>query len=197
MSRAVSFLIGLLCIGLCSGCDRFDEHQRTQIASKGEWTLIAIGDLESPGRGLARNRVGFEVEHLGVTYAKGDLYSAGPNDHGFRARFEQIEWLADNVVRLSYVPRKLLKTRTLTVQNAGSDRVRWLKIVTSELFLVFDLPARQTKELTMRWWGDPTFEVVGELFDGQLVRTSQSIPDHAHTLDLTINPDGTATVTTR
>ncbi|MBA2670807.1 MAG: hypothetical protein H0U67_10580 [Gemmatimonadetes bacterium] len=133
---------------------------------------------------------GDALRHL--LYGEGELYSAGPHDQGFRGRYEEIRWIDDNVLRLSYLAPREPKTRSVTVRNEGSMVVRWLRITTSEVFLLLDLHHGQAWTGTTRWRGDPTFDAFGELSTGQRIHGSGMVPDKATALVIVVRDDGAA-----
>jgi hypothetical protein len=147
------------------GCDTFADDQRQVIARDAQWTITAVGDLEASGRGFLANFVRFEAARLGVRYADGDLYEAGPRDHSFAFRYDSREWVARNALRLAHVPPPHLPTVELLVRNESSRTIKYLVVNTDELFLLLELPPGAFVTLPTRRWGDFTAISLRGVFD--------------------------------
>lgn len=147
------------------GCDTFAGDRRQVIARDAQWTITAVGDLEATGRGFRANLVRFEAARLGVLYAEGDLYEAGPHDHSFAFRYDSREWVARNALRLAHVPPPHLATVELLVRNESSRTIKYMVVNSDELFLVLELPPGAFVTLPTRRWGDSIAITLRGAFD--------------------------------
>jgi hypothetical protein len=195
MTRRICLAATLTILLLYSGCSRFDEAQRVEIASNEKWSIIAIGDLKASGPPFGRNQVRFEAHRFGRHFASGSLYEAGASDHGFLPRFTEIGWQAQDVLRGTYPSTRELPKLTMSVHNEEAAEVRWLRIMTAEIFLVLELPPNGVATLYTLRRGDPILAVSGEISDNRTLRgIVELLADDTQHVRLTIR-NGTIVVT--
>jgi hypothetical protein len=187
----------LVFLGASIGCDRHDRNQRTVVATNSQWRILAIGNLDVAGAGIGRNYVTFEVERLGVPYASGPLYNAGPHDDSFKREYQRIDWSSPSVLRFWRQPTNPGESFVVTVRNLTTSPIKWLTVDNVELFLVLSLPAQGSTTFSSLDWNDSALFIQGEFQDGRRIpRVDASKQPDWRSVEIVLR-DGAATVSGR
>lgn len=130
-----------------SACRR-NAVQAYEIARFGEsgYDVTLIGDLQAPTLPFVSNHVTFRAVNKDREPIVGDLYNGDWGDSGFRDRFPRETWFRPNVLIFvaSFAENKRFRTRPndeIDITNATSSRVRQVRVLCSDLLLLFDLDA--------------------------------------------------------
>lgn len=173
----------------CSGCERFEQGERKEIAKNAVWTVGVLGDLNSAGPYLGRNIVRFEVRRSGERYASGLLYEAGPHDRSFLGRYDRTDWVSPNVLRFSHIARLDSPTSEIQLRNESTQTVRWLQIKSDDLFLVLGLPPGAAVTFVTSHSEDPRLAVNGEIEGDRVIpRVAEDVQQTWRRIDITVRP---------
>jgi hypothetical protein len=188
----------LVLAGYVAGCERADYAQRTALAKSETWEVFAIGELNAPAGYLSTDVVQFQAVRNGKLFAEGPLYAAGSNDQPFNRRYTRTQWIGRNTLHFWFPPAEERGRLRVSVHNAGTTGLRWLKLNTYELFLLLDIGPGEVIDLPLwRWGGDYLwFTIEGEFVSGQLlrrnletsVRDSQGVRLTIRDMEVSISP---------
>jgi hypothetical protein len=162
-------------------------EQRRVLATNSEWTVTAVGDVNSPGQGFGRNVVRFQVARRGENYASGPLYEAGPHDRPFTALYPRADWLETNVLRLSTPASTAERRASLGITNDASEVVKWLQVTLNELVLIVDIVPGKQLEVSTVYWGPATLRVLGEFDNGRSIKKAIPVADYIRHISVGIN----------
>jgi len=170
-------------------CHTFAADQRQVIARNSEWTITAVGDLQTAGAYRA-TLIRFEAVRNGAPYVDGDLYEA--YDDSFAAQYDSREWVAPNALRLGRMPPPNLVTVQLLVGNETSQTIKYLILNTAEMFLLLELPPRAVVTVPTRRWGDFTDITLRGVFDSgaSFHATSDLFKDAERRIKVIVRPSG-------
>jgi hypothetical protein len=175
----VSSVAVILTVALCqTACDRTNETRSSVLAQNRKWQVIAVGDLERSPKPFFTEVVRFRVVTDGRTYAEGRLYESDNSDDPFSREFTRSEWIGENALRFWYPPVSgTTPLVRLSVHNAGETRLEWLRIGTTELFLLLDLARGGRIDLPLFKRGDFIWFVIeGRLEGGPTIRSELETP---------------------
>jgi hypothetical protein len=150
--------VPLVCVGCAS---RSDEVIRELRSPGGVYTALVFGNASS-------SRQPFRYHHVKATVTSNErvwrelpIHTSGWMDSGFDARFDGIEWSADNVLRFAALSSSSPAVSSrLDIQNLSSRPVACLRVVVRDVVLVFDLkPADNVSLNTTTGPGNATVDI--------------------------------------
>ncbi|HEX8265315.1 MAG TPA: hypothetical protein VF596_07800 [Pyrinomonadaceae bacterium] len=126
----------------------------TTSSSSGIYTVNLIGRKERPFI-FSTNEVRFEVlKNKGILVSDQYLHSGDFMDTSFDKAYPKHKWVEDNILRF-YSEDYLSKGDTIVVINKTNKVIKYLKIFSTDKFLLFDVqPLSETKLLVSAPGGD-------------------------------------------
>lgn len=151
------------------GCSLEQNGTRTPLGTNDGWKLIAIGDLNPPTWPFGSNQIKFELERDGRIYGTGPLLNIGPNDDGLLREYRHYGWVAESIFRFWDPPRAELGSLSVVILNEAASLVKWIRMRSGDLWLLFDLLSGEQTELSIPYWGGDyaPLSILLEMEDGR------------------------------
>lgn len=126
-------------LSMTMGCAASNDVIREIKSPSGTYTALVFGDPSTPTRPFPSHHVWATLTSSTRVWKDVPVHTSGWMDSGFDARFQNVEWPAENVLRFVGLPESRSESSSIVVQNLSSRRVDCLRVHVSDLFLVLGL----------------------------------------------------------
>ena len=168
----VPCLIGMaLSLGACAIYDPLSQSKpfRTTSSPGGVYTVVLSGRSDRPKVPIVDHKVLMDVVKSGKPFLSGkELYSGDSLDASFDEWFPEYQWVTEKSLQFYKDQfRRDLPNDTITLENNSSRRISFLKIMSVDMLIIFDLEPRSTATFVVsRARSDLKWTSVEGEFDG-------------------------------